>query len=292
MTGLRNSIRNNLLIAFSGGETSAYMTKYILENKLKEFDDVVVLFANTGQENEKTLDFVNKCDVEFGFNVVWLECLVHEKKGVGTTYKVVDYVKANRDGKPFEEVIRKYGIPNQTHPICTRELKLRPIQAYVKDLGWRKRDYKTALGIRYDEVERVSSNMERDRIVYPLIDWSPTTKSDIKAWWKNQAFTLGLAEHQGNCTWCWKKSKRKLLTLLQESPEIFDFPSRMEEQYSNVELGKAERRVFFRGDMSVKDLIEEAKRPFKLYHDPYYTYDEDLDSSNGCSESCEVFPTK
>lgn len=284
--------RNNLLIAFSGGETSAYMTKYILENKLKDFDEVVVLFANTGQENEKTLNFVNKCDIEFGFKVVWLECLVHEKKGVGTTYKVVDYTNAARDGQPFEEVIRKYGIPNQTHPICTRELKLRPIQAYVKDLGWKKRDYKTALGIRYDEVERISSNMEKDRIVYPLIDWTPTTKADIKAWWKDQSFTLGLAEHQGNCMWCWKKSKRKLLTLLQESPEIFEFPSRMEEEYSNIELGMAEKRVFFRGGMSVKDLIEEVKKPFKPYYDPYYAYDEDLDASNGCSESCEVFPTK
>lgn len=58
-----------LLISFSGGETSAYMTYSLLE-QFKDWYDIQVVFANTGEENEATLDFVNRCDKELGFNVV------------------------------------------------------------------------------------------------------------------------------------------------------------------------------------------------------------------------------
>ena len=42
-----------LLISFSGGETSAYMTYQFLKNN--DYDEVVVIFANTGQENEESM---------------------------------------------------------------------------------------------------------------------------------------------------------------------------------------------------------------------------------------------
>ena len=50
-----------LVISFSGGRTSAYMTHLLLQQR-DLWKDVIVLFANTGQEDERTLDFVNNCD--------------------------------------------------------------------------------------------------------------------------------------------------------------------------------------------------------------------------------------
>jgi hypothetical protein len=32
-----------------------------------------VVFANTGQEREETLEFVKQCDDHFGFGTVWIE---------------------------------------------------------------------------------------------------------------------------------------------------------------------------------------------------------------------------
>lgn len=94
------------------------MAKLMLEGFSHKYDDVVVTFANTGCEDERTLDFVEKCDKEFGFNVVWLEAVVNPERQKGTSFKVVDYETAARNGEPFESFISKYGIPNRSSPAC------------------------------------------------------------------------------------------------------------------------------------------------------------------------------
>lgn len=96
----------NLSISFSGGKTSAYMTKWLLDNKLNDFDNVVITFANTGQELEETLEFVNRCDKEWNLGVVWLEALVDPVKGNGTKFRRVTFETASRNGEPFEEYIK------------------------------------------------------------------------------------------------------------------------------------------------------------------------------------------
>ena len=97
---------NNLVISFSGGKTSGFMTKYLLENKRDEYDEIIVTFANTGQEREETLEFVDRCDKEFGFNTVWLEALVNQELGKGTRHTIVNFETASRSGEPFEEYIK------------------------------------------------------------------------------------------------------------------------------------------------------------------------------------------
>jgi len=76
---------SNLLISFSGGRTSAMMTKYLLEN-YKDKYNMIVVFANTGKERKETLDFVNMCDKEFGFNCVWVEADITQGQRKGTDF--------------------------------------------------------------------------------------------------------------------------------------------------------------------------------------------------------------
>ena len=274
-----------LHIAFSGGKTSGYMTKLLLDKVAFLYEDVKVVFANTGQENEETLEFVHRCDREFGFNVVWVEAnVLSDVKGIGTSFKIVDYNTASRDGKPFEDVIRKFGIPNRTWQICSRELKANTVKAYLRSLGWKKKDYVSAIGIRHDEIHRISANCEKDRLIYPLAEWLKVDKLFINTWWATQSFNLNLKEHQGNCKWCWKKSKRKLMTLANETPDIFEFPARMELMYAKAgNPNRKERAVFFQNYMSTAELMEESRKPFDPFIDKFY------DEPNGCSESCEVF---
>jgi 3'-phosphoadenosine 5'-phosphosulfate sulfotransferase (PAPS reductase)/FAD synthetase len=152
-----------LVISFSGGRTSGYMTKKILDAKGGEYD-IKVIFANTGFENEATLQFVHDCDTHFGFNTVWIEGVTNMEKGVGMSHKVVTFETASRNGEPFEAVIQKYGIPNMQTPLCTIDLKRYPIEHYLRSIGWSLRDYDLAIGIRTDEQRRVKEPAETERI--------------------------------------------------------------------------------------------------------------------------------
>ena len=156
-------MKKNLLVCRSGGRTSEFMYKYILENHADEYN-IVGIFANTGWEHHKTLEFVHNNDIEnerlFGVKPVWVEAVVHKGR-VSSTHKLVTYETASRNMEPFEEVVKKYGLPNSAYPHCTRELKEQPIHDYIKNvMGWSNKadgdsNYFTALGIRSDEPVRI-----------------------------------------------------------------------------------------------------------------------------------------
>src|SRR3990167_3600603 len=294
---------NKLLISFSGGETSAYMTQWLLKD-FKGWKDMIVVFANTGEENEQTLEFVNKCDKEFGWNIVWVEAVINPIMNKGTRHKIVTFETASRNGEPFEAMIAKYGIPNIKFKHCSRETKGNVIRSYVRSIGWKKKDYKTAIGIRADEIDRMSESREKERLYYPLIN-SGITKPFVNRFWRDMPFRLELKGYEGNCKVCWKKSLRKHLTIAKENPNAYDNFKKWEEKYEgfipesrkhNLEIKPPMR--FFRKNLSVADIMKLSKKEFTPATDDAVTYreviqlgmfDYELDNSNGCVESCEVF---
>jgi hypothetical protein len=292
-----------LLISFSGGRTSAFMTKWIIDNWSNKYK-IMVVFANTGKEYEETLEFVDECDKHFGFNCIWVEAITNPINGNGVTAKVVDFKTASRNGEPFESMIAKHGIPNVGNPNCTRELKTNAIRAYAKSIGWKK--YYTAIGIRVDEIDRISNERIAKKLIYPLVSDIPTTKNDINKFWRDQPFDLRLNTYQGNCDLCFKKSYRKLMTIVKENQETAIWWAEMERKYSSfIPDSKKHNPLivppinFFRQNKSIYEIIEMAKQPFdpavdESQYKPEYKqlslYDlYELDVNNGCEESCEVF---
>jgi hypothetical protein len=282
--------KKKLFASFSGGRTSAFMTKWLLDNCQDEYE-IKVVFANTGQEHEATLEFVDRCDKEFEFGVVWVEAVVHQYEKRASSHRIVTFETASRKGEPFEAIIQKYGIPNTTFPHCTRELKLNPMKSYMASIGWT--DYLTAIGIRTDETRRVNAKAADARLIYPLIDMVPMDKQDINDWWDEQTFNLGLLEHQGNCKWCWKKSLSKHFRLIDESPAIYGFPRRIEKLYGDVGPNPVGGpRVFFRQNMSTDDLFafRAECKPKEEIERMLAGRQLNLDLDGGCTESCEVYP--
>jgi len=88
------------------------------------------------------------------------------------------------------------------------------------------------------------------------------TKKEVEDFWKNQDFTLNLREHEGNCDLCWKKSDKKLVTLIRNNPKSIKWWRDMEKKYSDKEFGKRSKKLeptfFFRGNKSSDDLIDLA----------------------------------
>lgn len=257
-------MKEKLFISFSGGETSGYMLWWLLQHKSHLYD-IKVVFANTGNENEETLEFVQKCSEYFKVDIVWVEAvprwaiifngkkIVTEnfkqfqllrkwqiKRGIkpvfpseGTHFKIVDFETASRRGEPFEKVIQRYGIPNKVYLHCTRELKLNPMTKYMRSIGWKKGDYYTAIGIREDEIDRVDAKRKEKMLLYPLVSDQPMTKPKINFWWSQQPFRLMLKGYQGNCKDCHKKSHNKLMTMALEDESLFNFTKEMTRKYSN-----------------------------------------------------------
>jgi len=277
-------VKKKLLVCtFSGGRTSAFMGRFLNEyDKYKEYDKVFI-FANTGKEKEETLEFVNKCDKEWNLNVVWLEAKINKENGVGTTYKIVDFETASRNGEPFEDMLKSYSMPNNFASNCTRELKQYPINKYIKNLNY---DIViTAMGIRYDERHRKSNNAEKENIVYPLCDDIKVDSQFIRKFWDNQCFDLQLKDYQGNCDLCFKKSVRKRLTMIKENPEVADWWNEMENKYSTDKIPRFDLRT----NKSVKDLINESKKPFRTIEDLHELrkkqgslFDRDMDYETDC----------
>jgi hypothetical protein len=287
-----------LAISFSGGRTSAVMTKLCFD-KFAGTHEIIVCFANTGCEHPATLEFVRKCDEHFGWNVVWIEAVVDPRQGKGIRHKVVDFKSASRNGEPLRNDFAKHGLPGPGWLHCTRDTKELPIHSYLKSCGWEKGSYWTAIGIRADEIDRVSAKRLEHKFVYPLVDagWD---KDDVGIECAKWPFDLELpGDHYGNCQWCWKKSLRKLMTLAVEDESVFDFCKDVERDYSHITSPNDpnDTRKMFRGNMDSGEIIERARLGgFAMYKDTplqdklfsVASFDVDLDTGSSCGESCEI----
>lgn len=209
----------NVQIAFSGGRTSAYMLRQIIDANGGLPDRVVVAFQNTGREMPQTLDFVREVGARWGVNIVWLEY-----RAKAPFFEVVSHNSASRAGEPFDALIRKRKfLPNQHSRFCTQELKVRTGKRYLVSLGWDR--WTSATGIRADEPNRLNKPAPKERwtIWNPLAD-AGVSKRDVAAFWSDQPFDLNLPNVNGrcwlgNCDGCFLKSEAHVAAFIREFPE-------------------------------------------------------------------------
>ena len=280
-------MKKKLVISFSGGRTSAFMMWWTLN----EWDDrhnwdIVVVFANTGKESEATLQFVRDCEIHWNIIIHWVEYTAGSVKGWAVIPKITNFALASRKGEPFEEMISHTGIPTTNVPMCSKILKANTIRAYMRGMGWK--GYYVAIGIRSDEIDRISENYKKDRVLYPLISFRPTKKPEIIRWFKDtQPFDLLVHEDEGNCDGCWKKDFPRLVRIAKRKPEIFEWWQEMTDKYGEFNPRNSKLKPpfnFYRGNMSPKDIIKLSLLPQQQILE--LTESKKL---NSCSESCEAF---
>ena len=214
-------------ISFSGGRTSAYMLKKVLEAGGGQLpDQAIVCFANTGKEEEATLKFVNDCSVNWGVKIHWIEYEDHELPE--NRYKEVTYETASRNGEPFEAIIRKRQyLPNPVTRFCTSELKIRTMACFLKHSGLfddcTKSELENAswIGLRYDEGRRAAKIADKRRV--PLFT-AKVSVQHIGEFWEKQSFNLELPTYKGrtlagNCDLCFLKPANQIATLIAENPK-------------------------------------------------------------------------
>lgn len=237
----------NVQVAFSGGRSSAYLLRKLIEANGEFPDRVVVTFQNTGRERWESLDFVAECALRWGEPVTWLEyrpstaaacpfdaaafCDKYASIfGVGrldymrawwkasatdARFCIVDHASASRTGKPFEAMVlsRRY-LPNQQTRFCTTELKVRAAKRYLISLGWKH--WTNCVGFRADEKHRLNKPAPKDRwTVWHPMSAAGVGKMDVADFWKRQPFDLRLPNVKGkcwlgNCDGCFLKSEKNI----------------------------------------------------------------------------------
>jgi hypothetical protein len=210
----------NVQIAFSGGRTSAYMLRHMMDANGGLPDRVKVVFANTGREDNRTLDFVQRVSDEWSVPITWVQYSPD-----APWFETVSHNSAARDGEPFEAMIRhKRYTPNGRKRICTEQLKVRAARRYLVSIGWKS--WTKALGIRADEPQRHDQpDQPRERIWLPLIGAS-VRRSDVLAFWRKQPFDLPFGTIS-NCRLCFQFDRMKLGRQMFADPTD-KWPERME----------------------------------------------------------------
>ena len=217
------------VISFSGGRTSAFMLKQVLNaygGKLPE--DIKVCFANTGKELPETLDFVRDVQEMWDIDIHWLELEINDESPIWSQ-KEVTYETASRAGEPFDELIIKMQmLPNLHKRVCTIEMKIKPIERFMKSLGYE--EWYSVLGLRYDEPKRVADargQQQRYINLCPMYD-AKDTNEDVLSFWDKNNFDLKIPvvngkAAAGNCDLCFLKGTKTTLNLLHEKPELADW---------------------------------------------------------------------
>jgi 3'-phosphoadenosine 5'-phosphosulfate sulfotransferase (PAPS reductase)/FAD synthetase len=233
------------IINFSGGRTSAYMTKRLIDEGLTDY---LVCFQNTGKEMPKTLDFINQCDKKWNLNIVWLEYRQP------ANFEIVNYETASRDSRPFDELLkqRPSGIPNQYFRFCTSELKINTLKRYLKSIGIT--EYTSFNGIRYDEPSRWGKAQAETEL--PLVKWK-ITKKDILDFWSKQDFDLEVLEPYGNCDCCFLKGKGKIMKIAKENPDLLKWWIDVEKKSGNT----------FKKEITYSQMLDLSTKQIDLFLD-------------------------
>ena len=270
------------VVSFSGGRTSAYLVNLAILTFGKENVDVV--YMDTGAEHTNTYDFIRNCVKGFGIQITCLRGDFSLPLGDGVGYNIVDINTITNDGKPFSEMMGKYGIPYIGGMFCTDRMKLKPFKKYC-DSKYGKGAYTTWLGIRADEPRRLTA---KKGIKY-LADISDFDKGDVLEWWSRQSFDLNIPEHLGNCVFCPKKSNLKLAAAQRDCPEEYTkFVSALKSTSVRVDANTGQWTKMYRGKQSLEGLIATFDGATSGEIKSRIRGAKHLDTGS-CSESCEVF---
>lgn len=285
----------NIVCTVSAGYSSMLMAI-----KAKEWypnDNIIYLFANTGREDERSLEFLKDCSDYFGINILYIEPVLNTKKGKGTTYKVVDFKDLDRSGWFFELGISIYGIPSVANKWCNRDLKHTPITKFCNDY-FGVDNWCVALGIRIDEMDRFSENYKTNNMFYPLVEQKIDSRERNK-FWSEQPIKLKIKAYEGNCTLCFEKSNRKRMTIAKEHPDKVIWWDEQEKKYGHIKIEGKEvynnmidlegRNNFGRQNKSIEWLVEQSKNPFRKASDDYIYESRLFDEEDECGSSCQIF---
>lgn len=280
-----------IVVAFSGGESSSYALKLVLE-KYRETNRIIVCFCNTGEEDEKTFIFSEKIAEYYNVEVVWLEYNSEREFDIvnfDTAYRITDWEEENEyPNHPFHKWVKDYGLPQYPNRTCTREMKERTISRYLSSIKVMPRMCVRVVGIRFDEIATRTPDPKQ---YYPLI-LKGVTKPFLNRFFESEMpFRLEIPSYLGNCGACISKSLRNLCTIARKYPRKFKFFKFLSDKYGDgkhtfyIDHNTVDSIFEMAEDESIKDAVDNRFNTSVQES----MFDPILDQEGACGGVCEPF---
>jgi len=227
-------------VSFSGGADSTALAILLAERG----EDFTLLFADTGAELPETY---------------WIAPRV--ARALGKPLVVVS-------GVTFYErlVNRKFWLPGFVHRWCTKDLKVTPLNAYLKNCA----PATISIGIRADEAHRMENGIstpapgcEYDR---PLVD-AGMGKQDVLALCESRGILNPAYRWRSNvsCFCCYQQGKWDWRHLQQEHPSLYALAEDWEEQ---ARLNPENVRLQWADEWSLRQLRMADEQQMEMFPEP------------------------
>ena len=194
------------IVSFSGGKDSTAMLLRLIEEK-KPIDEII--FCDTGKEFPDLIKHIKK-----------VENYIQRPITILKAENSFDYIFTEWKRASSNEYsnIKGYGWPSARKRWCTTMLKTAVYKKYIKE---HYSDYKTYVGLAYDESKRIERNIDKHNI-YPLNDWM-MTENDCLQYCYDRGFDWnGLYKifNRVSCYLCPLQKKSDWLNLEKHYPEL------------------------------------------------------------------------
>ena len=271
------------VLGLSGGRDSAALAVFMRQT----YPDIDIryFFTDTGKELPEVYEFLGRLEGFLG--------------------KPIKYLNPDRD---FDFWLREYGnfLPSPRTRWCTRQLKLRPFEKWIRD------DLKSGVhvvshvAIRADEPQRIGMHATHPNLEvrFPFRDHGLDKAAVIDLL---ESSGLGLPSYYGwrsrsGCTFCFYQQKIEWVRLKREHPQAFEEAKRYEktalehgspftwsDRESLAELERPERVAEIEADYERRLARENARRPKNPLHEGLE--DVEIDEAYGTAEvaaSCVI----
>lgn len=187
------------LLSFGGGVNSTALIIYLFERERSLFDEMAILFSDTGSEMPETYTHIDKFDG-------WLK-----ERG----QKVI------RIGRP--DSLEAYCLTEKVGPMrqwrwCTDKWKIRPINEWADNELGRPRTH--ILGIASDESHRAKPSPEKEIVNrFPLVEFG-INRQGCEALIANAG--IGWPVPKSGCFFCPLMPSAQFVELKKKHPELFE----------------------------------------------------------------------
>ena len=233
------------IVSFSGGKDSTAMLLRMIE---EEYPIDVILFCDTGLEFPELHEHIKKVENYIKRKVTTLKSEYDFM--YYATEKTRTIINEKTPGLKTGDVVKGYGYPTVKARWCTKHLKIKVMDEFLKDL---KKDYDVIryVGIASDEIHR-----KRD-LNYPLIDWGMTEKDCLDYCYSRGFDWGGLYEiwDRVSCYCCPLQSLGSLRLLRENRPLLYEQIRKMDQTINEKCRSRGfNKRLNFKFDISFTDI--------------------------------------